>query len=526
MDLLAAVAMLRRRWLVVALCLITGLAGGYDLGHQGAKKYRATAECLINIPATGNVQAALAGAQLSSNLALTYVGLINSGVVLHRADALLAEKGVPGGAQGLSASAVPNTYLVDVSATSTTPVLAQLTANAGARALVETVSSLQAGIPQKITVKITSVAGLPTTPVSPRPRLDLVVGLVLGILAGLGLAALFEALDRTIKSAAQADAALGVPLVGLVPKRRSPSLVVNTSTSSPEGEPYRSLRTAIRFLDPDRPLRSILVTSPTPGDGKTVTTANLAAAFSLSGDRVITIDADLRKPTLAHSFGLEGSVGLTSLVLGSATLDEALQEWTSRLSVLASGPLPPNPSEILGSQFFSQLLQDVAQRADITVIDAPPVLPVADALALAPQVDGVIVVLRAGSTMRHSAAEAVRRLETVGANILGYVLNAVPRSETRGMYAGYIYGGHQIPESSIARRLTQPREGQRQASGGLRRDVRPAHSGTTPDLSSDVVDEPGSVKANGATRRLASRSEPSGTDGEVSVRPASGGRRR
>jgi capsular exopolysaccharide synthesis family protein len=454
MDLVGAISMLRRRWLVIVLCLVAGIAGGYDLGHRGAKSYRASAQCLINIPPAGNVQAQVAGSQLASNLVQTYASLIYSRSVQQRASKLLAADGVSVGAQGMSASVVPNTYLITISATAPLPGLAQQTADAGARALVKFVARLQAGLPQRITVQITSPANFPGSPVSPRPAFDLTVGIVLGLLTGLGLAALLESLDRTVKSVAQGDAVTGVPMVGLIPKRRGGGLVVSTDTQSPEGEPYRSLRTAVRFLDPDKPLRSVLVTSPTPGDGKTVTAANLAAALAASGERVIAVDADLRVPRLAEAFGLDRSVGLTSLVLGTASLDEALQEWSPHLSILASGPLPPNPSEILGSQLVHSLFQELSARADVVIIDAPPVLPVADAVALSVQVDGVLIVLRHGITMRSSSAEATRRLESAGANLLGFVLNALPRSESRGFYADYRYAVEKpgAPVAAVAQR--------------------------------------------------------------------------
>lgn len=439
MDMLGAIAMLRRRWLAIVLCFVAGVGGGYYLGHHGDKTYRATAETLIVAPQVNNVQDQLIGTQLSANLVETYSRLISSQVLLRHADSVLESEGVTTGATGLSATTISNTYLVDISASSTSPQIAELTANAGAQALQTTVAELQKGLISKIAVTITSPAVLPTTPVSPRPRLDLLLGLILGLVAGLGAAALLEALDQTIKTTSEAGAAVGVSLIGLVPKRRGDVVVVTADDSSPKGEPYRSIRTSIRFLDPDRPLRSLLITSPTPGDGKTVTATNLAVAFALSGDQVVVIDADLRRPKLADSFGLEGSVGLTSIVLRATDLETALQTWSPRLSLLASGPLPPNPSEILGSQLVSNLLRDVVDHADITIIDAPPVLPVADALALATQVDGVILVLRADETLKQAAAEAARRLEAVGANVLGYVLNGVPRAESKSTYASYGY---------------------------------------------------------------------------------------
>jgi capsular exopolysaccharide synthesis family protein len=273
---------------------------------------------------------------------------------------------------------------------------------------------------------------------------------MLGVLAGLLAAALIEALDRTVKSATQADELFAAPLLALVPRHRSPQLALATDDRGPFGEPYRSLRTSLRFLDPDRPLDTLLVTSPTPGDGKTTTAANLAIALALSGEHVVVVDADLRRATLADSLGLERAVGLTSLVLGTAPLNEVLQSWGPNLDVLASGPLPPNPSEILGSRLFHNVLRELSDIADMVIIDVPPVLPVADAVALAAHVDGVLLVARYGSTLRNAAQEARRRLDTVNANVLGYVLNAVPPRESRDYYADYLYDSREARQASPA----------------------------------------------------------------------------
>jgi succinoglycan biosynthesis transport protein ExoP len=339
----------------------------------------------------------------------------------------------------LSASFEQNTYLISIKARAATPQLATAIANAAALGLSATVDSLGSGVNNQVSVQVVNRATPPSAPISPRPKLDLALGGVLGLLAGLLLIALLEAIDRTVKSTAHADALLDAPHVGLIPKRRGSTLVLGGKGDAQEGEPYRSMRTSIRFLYPDNPLKTLLVTSPTPGEGKTTTAANLAVALSLAGERVIIVDADLRRAALAQVFGLERSIGLTTLVLGKATVDDVLQDWGRNLQVLASGPLPPNPSEILGSQLVNTLLQDLSHRADVVIIDAPPVLPVADAVALAPQVDAVVMVLRHGVTLRHTVSEARRRLESVGATVAGYVLNAVPSSETRDYYADYRY---------------------------------------------------------------------------------------
>jgi non-specific protein-tyrosine kinase len=244
------------------------------------------------------------------------------------------------------------------------------------------------------------------------------------------------------------------------------------------------------------------VTSPTQGDGKTVTAANLAAALALSGERVIAVDADLRHAGLSEAFGLDRSVGLTSLVLGTADLDEVLQQRSPNLSVLATGPLPPNPSEILGSQIVHRVLAEMVARADVVVIDAPPTLPVADALALANQVDGVLLVVRHGHTLRHAAAETSRRLDAIGANLLGYVLNAVPRGESRGVYA----------DDRYAAANERPPAGRRRATGygspGRGAEPAPTSNGRPP-AGADNASRPSTetVVPDAATSRLARRHE-------------------
>jgi capsular exopolysaccharide synthesis family protein len=437
-DLIAALAMLRRRWLAIVLCILAGAGGGYDLGHHGTKEYQSTAQALVNIPAAGSASEQLAGAQLSISLVGTYAGLVNSQVVQQQTANTLRAQGVtnPG---AVVASPVTGTYLVNVTSTDANPQIAQATANAAAQTLTNEVAHLQAGLPDPISVHVVSPAGLPGKPVSPDPRLDLTIGLILGLLGGLALAGIFEVLDRSIKSVPQADSSIGAPMLGLVPRHRGKTLVLGSNREGAEGEPYRSLRTAVRFLDPDRPLRSLLVSSPTAGDGKTTTAANLAIALALSGERVIVVDGDLRRAGLTTAMGLERSVGLTSVVMGRSTIEDACQEWAPNLLVLTSGPLPPNPSEILGSQAVAGVIRNLEQRCDIVIIDTPPILPVADAVALGAQVDAVVLVVRHGSTPRTAAAAARRRLESVGARVVGYVLNVVPRGETTGYYVDYQY---------------------------------------------------------------------------------------
>ncbi len=410
-------------------------------------QYEATARSLVNLPTTSNgVQDSLAGAQLSGTFLQTYTSIATSRAVAERVVQQLGLPESPEVLQGrLSAAAVKGTFLIDITARDRDPQRARTLADTSAVALGDTVAQLEQGKPNRVQAQLLDRAAVPTQPVSPRPRLSLAVGLVLGLVVGVALAALLEALDRSIKTAEQGEAAFGAPLLGLVPRRRAGTdggrLVVSDATANVEAEPYRALRTAVQFLDPDTAVRTILVTSATPGEGKTTTAANLALAMAAAGQAVAVVDADLRRASLAEVFGLEGSVGLGTVVRREVSLEDALQEWADGVEVLPAGrPLPPNPSEILGSSVVGKLLERLCGLVDVVVVDSPPVLPVTDAVALAAHVDAVVLVARHGRTLRAAAAETRRRLDAVGAPVAGFVLNAVPARDAGGYYAEYQYG--------------------------------------------------------------------------------------
>jgi non-specific protein-tyrosine kinase len=277
-------------------------------------------------------------------------------------------------------------------------------------------------------------------PIRPRPKVDLAIGGLLGLAVGAGLALVLEALDRTITTADQATAAFGAPSLAALPRDRglaTEPLVALEGANSRSGEGYRSLRTAIRFIDGDRQLRRILISSAGSGEGKTTVAANLAIAFAQSGERVILIDADLRRPRVTELFGVNERPGLTAVILGDVSLEAALQTWRGTLQLLPHGALPPNPSEMLGSESMARVLDEAADRADIVIIDAPPILPVTDATVLAAQVDGVIQVARWGSTAVSDGEATRRTLEAVNAHVVGVALNAVRRGRRSGYYRQY-----------------------------------------------------------------------------------------
>jgi len=204
-------------------------------------------------------------------------------------------------------------------------------------------------------------------------------------------------------------------------------LITVADPRSPVSEAYRALRTNLDFSSLDRPIRTMLVTSAGPEEGKSTVLANLAVTTAQAGKKVILVDGDLRRPTLHHIFNLKNDVGLTTMVVDDAAMESPPLQDTGveGLQLLPSGPLPPNPSELLGSRRMEEIIAVLLERADIVFFDAPPVVAVTDAAVLATKVDGVLLVIYAGRTRRDYARAARARLEKVNANLLGAVLNNV-----------------------------------------------------------------------------------------------------
>lgn len=217
-------------------------------------------------------------------------------------------------------------------------------------------------------------------------------------------------------------------------------LITISNPQSPISEAYRSLRTNIQFSSVDRHLQTLMVTSSSPQEGKSTTISNLAVVYAQADKSVLLIDADLRRPTVQHTFFVSNRQGLTDILTGQASVQDVIKETTvPKLSVMPSGTIPPNPTEILGSQKMSLLLEELKQRFDIILIDTPPVLVVSDAQIVATKCDGVILVVDSSRLKRSMAIKARDHLQFVQAQILGVVLNKIPRKHIKGSY-DYYYG--------------------------------------------------------------------------------------
>jgi len=283
------------------------------------------------------------------------------------------------------------------------------------------------------------------TPIGPQTSTNVLLAGAIGALLAVGAILLLEYLDDTVKSGDEVAELTGLPFLGQIPRVRekvAEQLLTQREPRSAFSESFRTLRTNLQFSGFDRPLRTILVTSPQPTEGKSTVVANLGVVLAQAGRRVIVVDTDLRRPILHHIFGQNNDWGLTGTLFGEGnrTDDGLLPTGVENLSFLPSGPLPPNPSEILGSQRMGDFLAHLQEQADVILLDSPPLLTMADASILAARVDGVILVADAGRTRREALKKAAEALRRIGAHVLGVALNRVGlRSEGYSYYYYYYY---------------------------------------------------------------------------------------
>ena len=294
-------------------------------------------------------------------------------------------------------------------------------------------------------VVIAKPAEAPTTPIRPRTMTNVLLAGIVGAMIAVGAAFLIEYLDDTIKSPDDVTRITGLSTLGAIARLKEAGtqrqLVAWLQTKAPETEAYRTLRTNIQFSSVDKPVRSMIVTSAGPSEGKSTTAANLAVVMAQTGQKVILVDTDLRRPVVHKTFGVPNNMGITTALLAGQDVDLAAYIQPTEiesLAVITSGPIPPNPSELLGSQRMGHVIAELAKIADLVIFDTPPVLVVTDATVLGRQVDGVLMVADAGGTREQALVQAVTEMRKTGANVLGVALNRLD-SRSRGYYYYYYY---------------------------------------------------------------------------------------
>jgi capsular exopolysaccharide synthesis family protein len=476
MELSDYLKILRTHWVAVLLCTLLGGAAAFGWTLVQPKVYTSEASGIITTGVSEDLGAALVGDNYAKSRVKSFVDVATSqGVAEHVIEQLSLDDS-PAALIGRVAVSNPlDTAVLKVTASASTPESAQQLAEAWIAGMSAQIAEIEnsgppasepvdeAGTPTTdaapesvVGFQTFDAATLPTGPSSPNTRLSVALGLLVGLALGVGYAVIRTTLDRRIRNVAALKDAFDVPVIGSVPFEKSLTterriLAEGEGDGGGEGralaEAMRKLRTNLQFMNVDHPARVVVVTSSLPGEGKTTVTANLALAIAASGQPVVVVDGDLRRPMVATTFGAIGSAGLTDVLIGRATLNQVVQPWgsTGRLAVLAAGSIPPNPSELLGSEAMRATLAQLAQHA-IVLIDAPPLLPVTDAAVLAARTDGAIVVSYAGRTRIDALEHALAELERVQARPLGLVLNGVPRRGVdRDAYASEYGGYYDLP---------------------------------------------------------------------------------
>jgi polysaccharide biosynthesis transport protein len=440
--------LLRRRWLLVAVVTLIGGGAAAALSLSSTAEYASNVSLFVSASQSPTeVGSLVATEQLTQERVASYADLANS---TDLASAVVRQLGLHESPRSLasriSASVPTNTVVIDLTVTDPSQVLVPHIANAVAEQLSATVARLEtplSGRPSPVKVSVAQGATIPNGPATPKTTRNIIFGLIVGLALGAGLAILIEVLDTRIKDPATLRERMGLTPLGLMPFDRhakTSPLVVRDAPRSSRAEAFRQLRTNLQFLGVERPPRSILVTSARPSEGKSTTASNLAIALAQANESVTLIDADFRHPQLGRYLEIKGGVGLSDVLIGRATLGQALQPWgvDGRLQVLVSGTPPPNPSELLGSRAMGRVAAELRDQG-ILIIDSPPVLPFTDATVLAKIADTTLLVVRANSTRFENLERVIEALQTVDANLAGVVLNMVPTSSSDTDYYGY-YG--------------------------------------------------------------------------------------
>jgi capsular exopolysaccharide synthesis family protein len=479
-DLRAYLAILwRRKWTFLA-CVVAIPVAVYLISSSAQKRYQSRVLLQIQAQAvdsslfSGNAPTTSADQTLNATARL----IATTGVAAEAAKRLRPRPATPGALLGaISAKPDTDSGFITITATSPEPRRAADVANAFASAVVATRarkarSLIDAAIRQiennlndlspsddagrlQLSQQLQRLRALraaqgnnaqvvePATPssvpVSPHPARNTILAAILAVLLGAGLVLLLDRLDRRIRRPDDFEKLAGAPLLGIVPESAFPGSRPNAVVL----ESFQTLRASLTYFNIDRQLKSVVVTSPLKGDGKTTVATNLALALARAGKDIVLVEADLRHPAIVARTGISVRGGLSAVLVGERNLEDALVEIdveTGRLRVLPSGPVPPNPSELIASEAMSSVLDELSSQSDLVLIDTPPVLVVSDALPLFKQVSGIVLIGRINRTTR----ESMRRLRSVIGTAAGSVLGVVVTgAKSSGLYGYGPYGGYE-----------------------------------------------------------------------------------
>lgn len=442
-DLLAIV---RARLVTVIVCLVLGVGGAGAYLALIPTTYSATATAYVSVQIAGadsaNTGTFFSASQLANQKAQAFAAVITSNAVAQRAQSQLDLSGTPSDiAASILAVPVQNSSTIRVQASAHTPEGARTLADEIVKAAAHELHTLE-GADSPVQLRLLSSAELAAVSAKPVKVRVLALGILGGLLLGIAAAVIRSLLDRRIRRAEDITRVTEVPVLASLPMSDS----IGRQAKAPEkqdfhsSEAMRKFRTNLKFADIDSRVKVCVISSPNQFEGKSSVALQLAKVMAAAGEDVVLIDGDLRRPTLAQTFNIDDALGLSQVLAGSITLDRALKKTGQPgLFVLPAGQIPPNPSELLGSQRMAELISALSEELFV-ILDAPPLLPVTDAAVLSRLADGLLLVVRSGNTNTDEMKVALSNVEQVGGKVLGIVLNGIPTSKTsRLKYGGGAY---------------------------------------------------------------------------------------
>jgi succinoglycan biosynthesis transport protein ExoP len=453
MDLKDFYRLVLRNLVIVALSTLAGLGAAGGITYLSTPMYEAKIQLFVSTQSSDfDISALVQGSSFTQQRVKSYAQIIPSPTTLTPVvQKLQLDISAEDLSKRVKASAPLDTVLINVSVTDESPIRAARIANAIGSHFSSFVNNLElskADNSPPIKVSVVKSATAPESPSSPRTTLNLLLGLILGFGLGIGIAILRQLFDTTIKNESDLEQTPLLGAIGFDEEASSKPLITQLSRYGARTEAFRQIRTNIQYIRADQPPKVIAVTSAVPSEGKTSTSINLALSLAQSGFKVAFIETDLRRPKSSTYLGINRKVnGLSEILTGkvSGSIEESITSTVqsigedSILTFLSSGAIPPNPAELLDSKSFDTVVDFFRENFDFTILDCPPVLPVADASIVATRVDGVLVVVEAGKTRRNQFLGVREAITHVGGQILGVILNKIPHSRTSDDY-GYRYG--------------------------------------------------------------------------------------
>ncbi len=450
MELRDYLQIAKKSWLLILIITLVGVLAAGLLTVRQAPVYKATAVVYVSFNSSGEQASGelVSGATYAQRAIASYVDVTETAVVADEVSNQLGGNPTPEEvSRHVSADVPEDTSIIEITATAAHPEKVAQLANTTAAVLSDVVENQlekPADGPSRVHMEVINPATIPAKPISPNPTRNLVLGFVLGAMLGFGAAILRNTLDTKVRTRADVAAITDLAVLGDIPDdedAKDAPLLDARDPWSMRAEPFRILRTNLQFLDVEGGAQSIVITSSLPGEGKSTVASNLAITLAEAGAKVALIDGDLRKPRLDQYMGIEGSVGLTDVLIGKVNFADALQKWgRKQLFVLPTGRIPPNPSELLGSQAMQTMIESLEKHFDFVIIDAPPSLPVTDAAVVSRFTDGVLLVTATGKTRKQELTGVLEMLEVAKAHILGIVLTMLPPDGPDAYrYANYGY---------------------------------------------------------------------------------------